>query len=326
MKRIAVIGAGMAGLACARPLHDSGFDITVFDKGRGLGGRLATRRAQGFAFDHGAQYVTARDPAFRAYLDDARASGNAGIWTPGAIADADGQRADSPSEPWFVGVPGMSGLVRPLTKGLTIRNQMEVQHLDRPPAPLGRWRLTFEDGQQAEGFDAVLVTAPAPQAVRLLKDWADISGPLEAVRYAPCWALMIVCEGASQARVYRTPSKAIAWAAANASKPGRPQGADQWVIHASPAWSAAHDGTPADTVAAAIWDMAAESMALPPGPPLYIQAHFWRYALTTQPLGRPCLWDPELGLGVAGDGCLAPRVEAAWQSGTALAAAVAGTL
>ena len=82
-KRVAIIGAGMAGLAAARLLREAGASCTIFDKSRGLGGRMATRRTGDFSFDHGAQYFTARGPRFRALVDDWSAAGHAAGWYGG---------------------------------------------------------------------------------------------------------------------------------------------------------------------------------------------------------------------------------------------------
>ncbi|WP_296703062.1 NAD(P)-binding protein [Thiocapsa sp. UBA6158] len=80
-ERIAVIGSGMAGLACARRLTEAGHAPVVFDKGRGIGGRLATRRTpEGWQFDHGAQYITTSSPGFQALLEQAERAGAAARW------------------------------------------------------------------------------------------------------------------------------------------------------------------------------------------------------------------------------------------------------
>ena len=101
--RIAIIGAGIAGLTCARELVRHGIDPVLFDKGRGLGGRLSTRRGEGgYQFDHGARYLTAKSGGFESFLQDAEAAGAIATWSPNP-----GMRA-------FVGTPGMTGLPKHL--------------------------------------------------------------------------------------------------------------------------------------------------------------------------------------------------------------------
>ena len=78
-EKIIIIGAGMAGLTCARRLTYAGMDVRILDKGRGIGGRLATRRTDtGLTFDHGAQYVTARGPGFQRTVNGMLRDGFAG--------------------------------------------------------------------------------------------------------------------------------------------------------------------------------------------------------------------------------------------------------
>ena len=116
---VAVIGAGLSGLMCARLLTQAGNRVRVFDKARGPGGRMATRRRGDLRFDHGAQYFTARDPRFRRLIDQWRADKLVARW-PGTVAEVrDGhiEIKDDSTERW-VGVPSMSVICRHLATGL----------------------------------------------------------------------------------------------------------------------------------------------------------------------------------------------------------------
>src|SRR5512147_827927 len=114
--RVAVIGAGIAGLACAQELARADARVTVFERSRSLGGRLATRRSGSFAFDHGAQFVTARSRPFARFADVATRAGVLAPWRPRVREDE--RVFDAPIEDWRVGTPGMSALVRPLTRNV----------------------------------------------------------------------------------------------------------------------------------------------------------------------------------------------------------------
>ena len=117
-RSIAVIGAGMAGLSCARRLAAAGLAPVIFDKGRGVGGRLATRRTfEGLQFDHGAQYVTARKDGFRKLLAEMRQAGVADVWEDSACSER------------FVGTPGMNALAKHLAKGLDVRVNVEIRNI-----------------------------------------------------------------------------------------------------------------------------------------------------------------------------------------------------
>ncbi|AND67584.1 hypothetical protein ATSB10_01300 [Dyella thiooxydans] len=319
--RIAIVGAGMTGLACARELHRRGLAPRVLEKSRGLGGRIATRRTdRGDRFDHGAQFVTARDPHFAAELEAWARSGAVRPWSPRLAP-----RTDAPARSWWIGEDGMKRLVEPLAVGVDIRLQATVAGLSRHD---GRWRLALDEGSCLDGFDAVAITAPAPQARELLeRAGSPLAGALGAVAVAPCWALMLALGTPWElpfeaARLDHGP---VAWLARQASRFGGDDGIDRWVVHASPAWSQEHlERTPDEVVS---WLLAALAAQLPAPPsPVFARAHRWRYAMTMQPLGRPFLADPADGLWAGGDWCLGARVENAFQSGIAMAGSIADAL
>ncbi len=305
-KRAAIIGAGMAGLAAARLLREAGASCTVFDKSRGLGGRMATRRTGDFSFDHGAQYFTARGPRFRALVNDWSAAGHAANWYDEAI----------------VGAPGMTAPARAMAAGVETVMGFEVKSLSR----MGQdWSVHAGD-ETYEGFAAVIVATPAPQTAPLIESAGLSFLELASVRYAPCLALMLAFEGAVafQGESLRRETGPIAWIARNSSKPGRPVGQEAFVVHAAPDWSRAHlDETP-EAILEKLAPFALELIGSPSAP-IFATAHRWRFALVEQALGVPCLWDAKAGLGACGDYCLGPRVEAAFDSGEAMAQAVLDT-
>ncbi len=145
--RIAVIGAGLSGLSAARVLHDQGHQVQIFEKSRGLGGRAATRRGDGVSFDHGAQYFTARDPAFRRVVEAWCERGVVERWPARMGRVRGGRIQSSPDEQQrFVAVPGMSALGGLLGADLDIRRQMRVE----PPKRVGsRWMLVQRQGRAA---------------------------------------------------------------------------------------------------------------------------------------------------------------------------------
>jgi predicted NAD/FAD-dependent oxidoreductase len=310
---IAIIGAGMAGISCARALREAGREVVLFDKGRAAGGRMATKRVTlgetTIRIDHGAQYITARDAGFAALLQ--------------------GQDVAPWPEPGrFVRLPAMSALPRALAQGLNIqlgrhvaalRRQNGQWMIDHLPADAVRPGRPLPDlAPEAAGpFDAVAVALPAPQAAPLLQPVAPaLAAALEGVEYAPCWTwLAVFAERLDLPDILRPETGPIGWAARNNAKPGR-DAQEAWVVQASPAWSRAHLEDKAGDMAAAL------RAALGAPAPLTEVTHRWRYSLVERALGRPCLWDGAAGLGLAGDYCLEGRVEAAFLSGQALAQAM----
>jgi len=317
LPKIAVIGAGMAGMACARALQDAGFKPVVFDKGRGPGGRLATRRFDGdIRFDHGAQYVTAHGAAFRATLAAIVEQGAAARWRP---ATTNG--IDPVAEDWITGAPGMSALVKPLAAGLDLRVTCEVTKVEREAAG---WRVRTTTNAAGDCFDLVAGTVPVPQARQLFGAERDITQALEEVTMTPCWALMLVFAGpaADVPDVLQTGSTTLSWLSRNSSKPGRNTTRECWVAHATPDWSSHHLELGREPVAALLVD--AVQRMLGNAMPRVEQAiaHRWRYARTVKALGRPCLATQDGTLLLGGDWALGARVECAFDSGRAIAQAI----
>jgi renalase len=314
--RIAIIGAGVAGLACARELLRSDASVTVFERARSLGGRLGTHRRGNFAFDFGAQYVTGRSRSFVHYLGIAERAGAVASWKPRILED-DRSWAE-PIEDWHVGTPGMSAFIRPLARGVDLQSGITVHELLQSQRG---WELQTDAGRIDGIFDAVGVAIPAPQALRLLGGHGRAFRHLADVQMAPCWTAMMAFEGQidAGAEARRWTSGALSWASCDSSKPQRPAGMQGWVVHASPAWSLEHIDIDSRDAARALLDEFAAALGTSLPDPVYLHAHRWRHALVERPLGLPCLMDEEMAAGACGDWCIAPRVEAAYESGRTLA-------
>lgn len=309
--QIAIVGAGMAGLSCATRLAALGHDVALFDKGRGPGGRMATRRVEAdgttLRFDHGAQYFTARDPRFVEQVARWEREGVVARW------DAAGEDA-------WVGAPTMNAPIKAMAGRHDVQFGTRIEQLLRDG---DGWQL---DGKGAPDrrFDAVVVALPAEQAGPLLQPHASAMGNLaDTTSSAPCWTIMAAFE-------QRLPSErdtirhhgAIGWAARNNAKPGRGS-AECWVVQASPDWSRAHLEDEATAVETALLDQLADAIGAPLPPRLAISAHRWRFARSGA-AGEEALWDAQQRIGVCGDWLIGPRVEAAYLSGLILAETVGG--
>ena len=313
--RVAIVGAGVSGLAVARTLLDAGHAVTVLDKGRGVGGRVTTRRREQGAFDHGAQRFSARGEVFRARAESWEASGLLVRTAP--------TRTD---EPWFIATPSMSALAHELARGIDVRTSARVTSLRRVKHA---WRLTVEGEDDAGPFDVVVVTAPAPQAGALLAPLGVFAEPLASLTYDPCWALMlqvdrvgltldeaIFTEGARE--------DAIALLVREGLKPGRvPDDAlVRLVVHASTEFSTRYLEASEDEVIARLLTALRSRPGLAALRTRSAQAHRWRFARVRSPLGEPFLLDRDRGVAVAGDAMLGSRIESAYESGLALAASL----
>ena len=341
---VAVVGAGMAGITCACTLFQAGFQVTVFDKSRGLGGRMATRDSPFGSFDHGAQYFTARHPAFiqavTARPDLCKR------WSANTLCLLDEQgrvtAADHHPEAHWVPVPSMKSLVRgwaaPLTATGSLALQTRVTGLEFTSAPSKPWHVHTEtDGNPGlvTGFDAVVLAMPAAQSQQVLSDsaqsadWADWVSQLGQVTVAPCWTLMLAFPQAMQPGLSAlgpqwnaacSTHHRIAWLARESSKPGRDV-IERWTVQASSDWSAQHLHDDDARVQAKLCQAFAEVTGIRASP-AHVDSQRWLYAKTTHPLGQSHLWDVTRRLGVCGDWCLGHRVEDAYLSGLALALAM----
>lgn len=318
----------MSGLICSRLIAQAGLRVTLVDKARGPGGRMSTRRIEGTAFDHGAQYFTARDPRFIEQVESWIADGIVREWT-GRLAAiyADGISNLKGENSRYVGVPRMSAITRHLAAGLDLTIGW---HADSLRLEDGKWRLRGQDGEELGPFEAAVAAVPSTQAAPLLRPALALAERARSAEMASCYAVMLAFEHPLSlpfdgAFVNVGP---LSWIARNSSKPGR-QGPETWVLHAGPDWSDAHIDEPPERVAKRLTEALIEvTQANIPEPDLAV-AHRWRYALPLNPLADRCLFDPKSGLGACGDWCAGPRVEGAYLSGCAMAERLiewAGTL
>jgi renalase len=304
--RIGIVGAGMAGLACAEGLAGQGHEVVLFDKGRGPGGRMSTRRMPTSAgeacFDHGAQYFTVRDGSFRKRVDAWIVDGVAGAW-PSAGSEA------------YVGVPAMNAPVRQMANGQTVHWTKLVTRIEC--VDLG-WRL-FDERGEAVDVDIAIVAVPAEQASPLLASVAlDLAARAMASASEPCWALMLAfSESVAVARDCWRSDQVVGWAARNNSKPRR-IGPESWVVQAGPDWSKRHLQADPDWVAATLKEALSNLLGIELPPCVGTASHRWRFARSGAE-GSGAVLDRDRSLGICGDWLIGPRVEAAWMSGTMLA-------
>jgi renalase len=304
--KFGIIGAGMAGLACADALTDAGHAVALFDKGRGAGGRMSTRRLATpvgeVSFDHGAQYFTARDPSFVRLVGSWRDLGIAAPWPP-AGKDA------------WIGVPGMNAVIKLMASAHSVTWGCLVTSMVRRD---GQWWLADKEGETGP-FDGVIVALPAEQAATILSlhDFQMARSALFA-RSQPCWTGMFVfeCPLEGLPPILRQ-SGNIAWAACNSAKPGR-SGPEAWVVQASASWSSDWLEASQEEVTASLHAALADAAGNEIPNPIAASSHRWRYALSAG-TGEGAMWNRGIGLGVCGDWLLGPRVECAWLSGRMLA-------
>ncbi|MFA5957382.1 NAD(P)/FAD-dependent oxidoreductase [Hyphomicrobium sp.] len=321
--RVAIIGAGLAGLSCARALRRVGISVNVFEEDHNVGGRIATTCVGSDRFDHGAQYLCAQSGEFQSYLTETASLGYAERWVP-RVASGTGVGAAS-RDPWIVGWPGMSAIVRPLADGVHVTLGRRVQSLERREKG---WHLWLDNETLVGPFEAVAIAVPAAQALRLLSRVGTFAAPLQQVRILPCWALMVRIDEKNfpEQDVFTNVSEIVRWIARDNTKPGRIPDGETLVVHASPIWSLAAEQADAEDVAEELWGEVGEVLDLPPIRPSRMTAYLWREGIVDRALGQTHLYCPDSHVGVAGDWCLGGFAEHAFESGGRLGQAIAVSL
>ncbi|WP_181919323.1 NAD(P)/FAD-dependent oxidoreductase [Alkalilimnicola ehrlichii] len=319
--KIALVGAGLAGLTCAQNLHRQGHSTTLFEASAKVGGRTASPVGRAENLDDGAQYFTARDERFRHQVQQWVATGLAAEWQA-RIGTWEGGRFFErlASEPRFVGTPDMSGFCTAMGERLSVRYDHTVVEINRQG---GQWTLSFADETvSTEAFDAVVTAVPAPIAGKLLTANPQLAQQAETVAMSRCWAvglrfsqrLPIPVDGAF------CKHPVLSWIARNNTKPGR-HCDEQWLLHATPEWSAQHAGLAEDEAATLLID-AFQALTGHAAPPQKVAVYEWPYAASLNPLDAGYLLDAELRLGACGDWCHGNRIEGAYLSGLKLAEAL----
>lgn len=320
MTRIAVIGAGIGGVSLARSLA-ANHDVVVFEKGRGVGGRMASRYADPFRFDHGAQYFTQRDPRFIDMLSPLLADGTVRPWD-GVIARIEGGAVTSlaqPREPHLVGVPNMNSVVKALAHDLDLRAGVTIAPLAAPAN--GTWQLSDAEGGDQGAFDWVVSTTTAHQTMALFADHGPTDGPLTTTRMAPCYALMLGFTRQLDlpwvgAKVSGSP---IDWIGVNSTKPGRDAANATIVVHSTSDWAASHLGQDLELLGQKLGQALQEATGIDPAEAVYTSTHRWASARRLpQEDSKPYL-DPLRRLAATGDWTGGSRVEDAVLSALDLA-------
>jgi len=301
-------------------LVDRGYPVTVFEKSREPGGRMSTwRTAGGIRFDHGAPYFTVQGERFRSHVRQWIEEGFVLPWEANIVelyqgrANREGRKVER-----FVATPGMNEICRRLADGLDIRFNTRVAP---PVRDDDRWSIRSEDGADLGRFDAVLISAPAPQTTELLAAAPLLVKRAVKIHMAPSWVVMASFEEPldldyDAAFIHSSP---LTWIARNSGKPGQAPSPETWVLQATPAWTTEQIEKEAPWVAERLLAVFHEETACPQRKTEFSAAHLWRYAVPPKPHPGPFMLDEKLLIGACGDWCGGPRVEGAFLSGVLLA-------
>ncbi len=316
MKKIAVIGAGLAGLVVAKNLKEYN-EITIFEKSRGVGGRIATRYANEFHFDHGAQFFHAKTSEFEKFLQPLLKDNVIQLWKA-RFREYDGPTVineriwdDKPAH--YVGIPNMNSIGKYLAKNLNVKLLTRVEKLI--PSN-NKWKI-FDDANNDLGdFDWVIVTTPSPQTIKLLPSNISFYNNLLDKKMLACFSLMLgfsqpIDLGFDAALVKNAD---ISWISINSSKPKRNQHTTTLLIHSTNAYATEHIDNAKEPITQHLLTTTSEIIGKDLKKANHVAIHGWRYANIGKQSGSSYLLDKTNKLAVCGDSLIRGRIESAFTS------------
>lgn len=319
--KIAIIGAGMAGIAAAKTLSVIG-EVTIFEKSRGIGGRMATRYAGEYEFDHGAQYFTIKDKRFEEALADITAAGDVLPWLP-RMLEARNTQPDKRIK--WVGAPRMNTLGKALAQGLKVKTGHKIIEIMQT---WGGWRLITDEDKTQQFFDWVVFAIPSHQSSAIIPDIISFKPELDRLPMRAAFTVMLgipaVWTTRWQAASFE--SGPISWVTINSAKPGRSKGVTSIVIQSDNDWAQARIDDDREAIKAELINEASKRCGIDVGRANHSAIHRWLYANPAQISNRQYLIDAPAKIAACGDWAIAGRVESAYLSGLECARAIMGSI
>ncbi len=308
-KKVAIIGAGIAGLTLAKLLSASA-TVDVFEKSRGVGGRMATRKHQAFNFDHATAGFSAQSEDFRQFLTTLDPT-YITRWQPKVL---DLQQASyQTTSSYYIGLPGMNGICKALLGDYTLHKTTQITHIQRQET----WTLTDSDNRCYQGYDWLIITSPAPQTLALLAtttppvSWIDT---LKSIQTKPCHTIMYGLKQPLELSydIGLINNSILEKIHNNTRRPGSDQ--TTLVIHSSSQWAAQTLSEDEAMIKQVMTDSLRDYIKINTYSIAYQSLHTWRYAEVSKPCTHRYLVDDAQALAVCGDGFMASGVEGAYRS------------
>jgi predicted NAD/FAD-dependent oxidoreductase len=324
--KIAILGAGLAGLNLAKLLQANA-EIVLFEKSDKLGGRMATHRCNGFEFDHGAQYFTAKDPLFKDWVARLMDANVVASW-PARFVEIEhrsmlSQRTWDDAFAHYVGIPSMNAIAQHLAEGLDVRFNQLITGI-KPHRT--KWLLETADGQFAE-FDWVVSTLPAEQAKVILPDSYQQKKALQSVQMEPCFTLMLGYDSARHSAwdAAFISQSILSWVSVNSAKPNRAK-PYTLVAMSQNAWARDNFARPEAQIIAELLSELEGVMGEKLGDATYIKLKKWKYANADKQKTELSYVDHAAKLACCGDWCISGRIESAFMSSSRLAETIKASL
>lgn len=343
MTRLAIIGAGVSGLATAWALRTTPIGVTVFEKSRGYSGRAATRRRDGLCYDHGANYFKTPTSELEVLIHEQLPNEDlvaidSDVWTfdaAGRLQPGDSAANAVPKWTYRRGINTLGKLLA-AEAGAEVRLRTRVGRMVRQDAG---WALFDVDDTPLGRFDAVVLTPPAPQTCALLEASTGADGlqtelcnGLRKVHYVSQFTVVLGFDrrlprpGDFYALLNSDRGHDVAWLSFEEDKPGHvPDGQSVLVVQMAPAWTDAHFEAEAASLTARVASHASVLLGTDCTAPAWLDHQRWRYAQPTAAAAHKPLRKAEsAGLFVAGDALIGTgRVHRALETGFRCAERVA---
>lgn len=316
MKKIAIIGAGISGLTIATYLQKQNLKITIFDKGREVGGRMSSRRTEWGYLDHGTQYFSVKSPEFQDFMAQYPSIiqpwlGNFATWANGQLT------VDNSVKTRYVAIKRMNNLCLAIAKDskLDIHRQKKIIKLEKNQT----WTLTDENNQQYSDFDLVIVTAPPAQTSDLLASVTPIAEEIREIKMLPCYSLMLIPQTPVNLPFegIKFEHPILGWVSVNDSKPEKEK-CGGLVIQSNFNWATENLDKNREEIGEILQQTVSQLFSLNLSPLKYKSVHLWRYALPSESNTQGYFWDQNNNIAVCGDWCLSGKVESAFKSAYSL--------
>jgi predicted NAD/FAD-dependent oxidoreductase len=320
MSKIAIIGSGLAGLSLAHQLQPFA-EIQLFDKAQRAGGRLASRSAGQFHFDHGAQFFTVKTQRFAEFIQPLIEQRVIQRWDAQFVEfSANKQIAHrqwNADYPHYVGSPDMQAIAQAFAKPLNIQFDCQITRLQQRE---GKWTLLSDDQLVAENFDWVICCLPAKQTADLLPNNFENLNTIQQTKMLACNALMLGFDDPPELdwQAALVSDAIISWMSVNSSKPSRPEGFSM-VIQANNVWAEQHLHQADETIKQLMLAEIKRISGINVDKASHVDLKRWVYANLPTQTGQSAYLDDQLKLAACGDWCIQGRVEAAFSSADALA-------
>ena len=315
-KKIAIIGAGMSGITVAKELAKSN-EVVVFDKSRGIGGRMATRRVDSYHFDHGVQFFTAKSEEFKELCQKAKSDGIIEEWNCNFAEIIENKI----NKKWqfgndkahFIAKPQMNSLCKYMGKDLNVLLSKKISSVNFDNS---KWTLKTLENEIFEDFDYLILAIPSHQAVNLIPANFKYFDIVANIKMSGCFTLMLgfyedinLEFGAALVK-----ESNISWISLNSSKPGRKNGYSL-VVNSSNRWADENIEEELEIIKEKMITSLKEIINFDFNNIDYQNIHRWSYANAALRKGDKSLFDKSLNLGICGDYLISGRVENAFLSG-----------